>query len=226
MTRAVTHESLFNALVAVDEARSTTPLSPEQRLDRLLAALTPERTPPPTAANASPPAPPPEPHIDPAAPAPSLFERVRGLLHDYESLLARYHDDFDRLFDGARVDPAAAGLLPAEPGGDEALLARLRRAQLLLLKYPVAVQAALSALVAEGRRFAATPEGARMQTALADSELVRGGRAVWDAMSLRALADDPPTALPSAYLDAFLQAARAPELEALLARLFTDRPQP
>ncbi|AUX28302.1 uncharacterized protein SOCE836_003720 [Sorangium cellulosum] len=89
-----------------------------------------------------------------------------------------------------------------------------------MLKHPVAAQAAFAALIAEGRRFAATPEGAEWAAALAGSDLVRRGRQVWDAVGMNMLEDDPDAILPSAYLEALLRAARSPDLEAALRGLY------
>jgi hypothetical protein len=78
-------------------------------------------------------------------------------------------------------EPPAQATGSAMP--DEAL-GLLRRLQVLLLKHPVVTQAAFSALVAEGRRFGATPEGAAWKSSLATSELLQQGRRLWDALSL------------------------------------------
>jgi hypothetical protein len=114
-------------------------------------------------------------------------------------------------------------LPPAEPrrpeAGDEELAAVLRKLQGLLLQYPVASQATFSALVAEGRRFATTPEGAEWKAALAGSELVRNGRQLWDALALDRVEEDASTVVPSAYLEALFQGAASPELERLLRLL-------
>jgi hypothetical protein len=96
----------------------------------------------------------------------------------------------------------------------------LRAAQLLLLKYPVAGQAAFSALIAEGRRFAQTPEGERWQSRLSRSSLIHRARLVWEITTLWMLEEDPPHLLPSAYLDALCMAASSEELEPLLDQLF------
>jgi hypothetical protein len=96
----------------------------------------------------------------------------------------------------------------------------LRAAQLLLLKYPVAGQAAFSALIAEGRRFAQTPEGEHWRRRLSRASLVHRARLVWEITTLWMLEEDPPHLLPSAYLDALCMAASSEELEPLLDQLF------
>jgi hypothetical protein len=112
-----------------------------------------------------------------------------------------------------------------EPEGEDALLTMLREGQLLLLRHPAAAQAALRALVAEGRAFAATPAGRRWKARLADSELVRRGRMLWQGSVLTMLEERSDTLLPSALLDAVLGAAASDDLGGLLARLLHDDPE-
>ncbi|WP_163997978.1 hypothetical protein [Pyxidicoccus caerfyrddinensis] len=100
---------------------------------------------------------------------------------------------------------------PAHAGD---VVALLHRARLLLLQHPVAAQAAFSALVAEGRRFAATPEGHSQATALAASPLIRHASELWGALGMDMLEEDPNTVLPSAWLDALLRRAESPNLAA------------
>jgi hypothetical protein len=152
-------------------------------------------------------------------PGPSLFDLIRLQALIYEES-RRIHD---LLFDHA-IAPAVRetldGSAPRAGTREEELCDLLRRAQLLLLKHPVAAQAAFTALIAEGRRFAATPEGAEWAAALADSDVVRQGRRVWDAIAMNMLEEDPGTILPSAYLEALLQAARSSDLEGTLRGLY------
>lgn len=145
------------------------------------------------------------------ATAPSPFEvlRLQAMLYEESK---RAHDLLFRSLTGAR--PSVA------PEGDEGELTDLlRRLQLALLEHPVAAQAAFAALMAEGRRFAETPEGAAWKAALEGSELVRNGRRLWDAVSMSMLEEDPATVVPSAYLEALLRAAASADLEALLGKL-------
>ena len=109
--------------------------------------------------------------------------------------------------------------LTLAPADDE-LQRLLHEAQYVLLKHPVAAQAAFSALVAEGRRYAGTDPGRRWQARLRDSDLIRRGRVVWEVVTLKMLEEHPPNVLPTTYLDAMVQATASPELEPLLARLF------
>src|ERR1700759_2472443 len=129
--------------------------------------------------------------------------------------------DMLRVLAGAHRAPSAGGPSPGGPPSaqDDQLAPLLRGVQLLLLKHPVAAQAAFAALIAEGRRFAATPEGAEWSAALAGSDPGHRGRRVWDAVSLNMLEDDPATIIPSTYLEALLRAARSADLEGLLGRL-------
>ncbi len=110
-----------------------------------------------------------------------------------------------------------------EPGEDD-LLALLSRAQRLILKYPFAAQAIFSAFVAEGRRFAETPEGSALRDELARSELVERCRVVFQFVTHNVLEERPSPGLPSAILDAFVEAARTADLESLLRRFLGRRP--
>ncbi len=103
------------------------------------------------------------------------------------------------------------------------LLERLRQLQFSLLRHPVAAQAAFSAIVAEGRRFAETEEGREWLLRLQDSDLARRGRVVWEVVTLKMLEERSPDPLPSAYLDALVKTCASEELEPLLARLFEER---
>jgi hypothetical protein len=97
----------------------------------------------------------------------------------------------------------------------------LRQASLLVLKHPIAAQAIFAAFVAEGRRFATTPEGRRWKRALADSALVRRGRALWERSVLSMLQDTPDTVIPTAILDAVVQAIGRDDLPDLIELVFS-----
>lgn len=114
---------------------------------------------------------------------------------------------------------------PAVPAADKAVedehFEWLRQFQVLLLQHPVAAQALFSALVAEGRRFATTPEGEAWKAALAGSDLVRNGRQLWEALSLNLLEEDASTVVPTTYLEAIFRASSSPEMETLIRRLWS-----
>ena len=103
---------------------------------------------------------------------------------------------------------------------DDALHEPLRRAQQLLLEHPAAAQRIFSALVAEGRAYVETPEGAALAERLAGSELIRRGRVVWEVTTLNLLEEAPPSVLPTRLLDVFAHATAVKALEPFLARLF------
>lgn len=104
--------------------------------------------------------------------------------------------------------------------GEDELEALLTELQLAIVSHPIAAQALFRALVAEGRAFAATPEGMRWAAHLADSPLVQRGRMVWDVTTLRMLDDDPATVLPSTLVDALVRTTALETLEPFLSRLF------
>ena len=119
--------------------------------------------------------------------------------------------------DGSSASEEAPHLV-LRPSNDP-LIELLHRASLLLLKHPVAAQAAFAALVAEGRRFAETPEGRRWKAALADSELARRGHALWEGSLLKVLEEQADAPLPTAILEAIVQAASRRDTTALLQRV-------
>jgi hypothetical protein len=106
-------------------------------------------------------------------------------------------------------------LVIEEEGSDsDALLLQLRRA---LWRHPAAAQALFNALVAEGRRFAATEEGRGWAERLERSALLDQVRVVWDLVSSRALEDDPGTVVPSVVAEAFVKAATDRSLEQIIS---------
>ncbi|MEZ4468365.1 MAG: hypothetical protein R3F43_29010 [bacterium] len=195
------------------------PADPGRRLAALAARLGPEprgepaepSAPPAAAPAAAAPAAAPPPST--AAAAPDLHDELRRTVIEYGAVLKRYREDFDRLF--ARAPDAAVA--------EDATLRRLHEARSLLVKYPVAAQAAFAALVAEGRRFAETPEGQRWQATLADSDLVRRGRALFQGITLDVLGEHAGP-LPSGFLEAFIEATRRGDAEGVLQRLFGQAP--
>jgi hypothetical protein len=104
---------------------------------------------------------------------------------------------------------------------EDDLVAALRAIQELVLRHPVAVRSALAALIAEGRRFAETPEGRTLGRRLAGSPLVREARLVFKMASLFSLDAQPSSEpLPSSYLDGLFLAASSGDPDRLLDLLF------
>jgi hypothetical protein len=126
-------------------------------------------------------------------------------------------------------EPAAAEASEPEPApapaeGPESpalleLLALLEQARVFLLRHPIASQAMFTALVAEGRRYASTEQGAAWARSLAASPAMLRAREVWEATSLNLLTADPDARVPSTWVEALLRAVELPELDRLLARL-------
>jgi hypothetical protein len=92
----------------------------------------------------------------------------------------------------------------------------------VLLRHPIAVQAAFAALVAEGRRFAKTPEGMACKEQLVVSELFDRLRLVWSTLGMNAFVERPTEVLPSFFLDGAVRAAALQGLEPLLSAIFDD----
>ena len=103
---------------------------------------------------------------------------------------------------GSRIQHPRIVLRDPRPERD----ALLQRVHEVLLRQPVAAQAVVSALVAEGRRFAGTPAGRRWLAKLDGSDLVRRGQSLWEASSLVLFEEDRDTVLPSALIDSILGA--------------------
>jgi hypothetical protein len=106
-------------------------------------------------------------------------------------------------------------LLWDEPEDDLARV--LVRAQLTLIKHPVAARAAFRAVVAEGRRFGETEEGQRWKKRLAGSDLIRRGRSVFELATL-GMVNEQPQILPTQFVDMLSYAAGLANLEPALAR--------
>lgn len=106
-------------------------------------------------------------------------------------------------------------LLWHEP--EDELARVLVKAQLTLIKHPVAARAAFRAIAAEGRRFAETEDGKRWKKQLSGSELIRRGRSVFELATL-GMASESPELLPTQFVDMLSYAAGLADLEPALAR--------
>ena len=103
---------------------------------------------------------------------------------------------------------------------EDASLKVLRALQQIMLKHPVAAQSAFSALVAEGRAFANTPDGRRLSQKLEGSALLQQANLVFDLSTLSMLEENPPDVLPSTYFDVLFMLAANPASDHILNQLF------
>ena len=101
---------------------------------------------------------------------------------------------------------------------DDELAHVLLEAQKLLLVHPIAAQSAFAALIAEGRAFAETPEGADWKVRLENSELVARVATLWENVTFNVL-EEEGTLLPTRLLDVIVMAAGIAPLDGFLARL-------
>ncbi len=92
-----------------------------------------------------------------------------------------------------------------------------------ILRHPMVVQAAFSALVAEGRRFAQTPEGAALRERLVRSRSSASARMIWELLTTNAFEEHPTQALPSAFVERLVQSLAIRGIEPLISRLFERR---
>jgi hypothetical protein len=106
------------------------------------------------------------------------------------------------------------------PPSDAEVLAALRALERVIFKYPIAIQAAFAALAREGRRYAATPEGARLLARLDSAHSMGRARVVWEVLSLSAFTEKPDSPLPTFFVDNLVRALRTRHLEPLLSRVF------
>jgi hypothetical protein len=95
--------------------------------------------------------------------------------------------------------------------------------QKAIFKYPLAIQAAFGALVAEGRAFAETPEGAQWRDRLSRSKSLGRARMVWEVLSLSAFTERYEGLLPTVLADTLVRAIKTRHLEPTLSKLFERR---
>ena len=158
-----------------------------------------------------PPSPVGQPDGQPAA-SYGLVRKLAGWLEELHRIQGKLVD----LVVGVPPDPRPADEL------DETLLSLMRRAARLVLKYPVAMQSAFAALVAEGRAFAGTEEGARYEAALRRSPAIERSFRVFEMLTSNLLLENRDLVLPSAYLDLLVQASEVRNLGPYFASLLSE----
>lgn len=100
------------------------------------------------------------------------------------------------------------------------LLADLRSAT---LRQPEAAQAIFCALAREGRQYASTAEGRELANRLRHSALVERLSLVWRTATLD-LVDGSDRAVPTNLIDALMQVADHPHMEAVIQQLAWEVP--
>ena len=123
----------------------------------------------------------------------------------------------------SRSKPSRSAASPKLEDGNAELGRALGNLHRALFRYPMAAQAAFSALVTEGRRFARTPEGAEWQERLLSSRETGSAQLLWEILSSRTFTERTEGALPSTLLDALSRAIRVKNIEPLLARIIERR---
>lgn len=137
----------------------------------------------------------------------AVMDALLAALEGYRGLLDRANRDFDEVF---------ARRARGEADGDDETIARLREAQRLLVKYPIAGQAVFAALVREGRQYAKTREGQSWRRRLAPSPTFAQARTLFEGVA-RGLVTEGAAPLPSTWIDAVVHA-----LERDLERVLED----
>lgn len=152
-----------------------------------------------------------------ASPATSSYETLK--------LQAAWLAELHRLYRRSlrtrleQVEQARAAADDADDPDLTEALALLREVRTAILEHPLAAQGLFAGLVAEGRRYATTPEGAAWHESLSRSEVLHRARPVWEVISLHMLEEDPDAVMPGAYADALLAVAGGDHVEASLAAL-------
>lgn len=108
----------------------------------------------------------------------------------------------------------------ATDDGDRETFETLRLAQEVLMRFPMAAQAAFNVLVAEGREYARTPEGAELFSRLAHGNQANRLRVIWEILTLSGITEQKSSAIPSVFLDRLARTLLVEKLEPMLARLF------
>ena len=166
----------------------------------------------------------------PSRPRGGVFAAVRRFAGWYEQIVRLYGVTV-RLALTARAEgeimaeaeqSGASG--PAAPDAPDALDAQvvslLRRAEAMLLEHPVAARALFRSLVAEGRAFARTAEGARYEAALRRSKALSRQWRILEMLGASLYTEESPSALPTAYIDALSRAAAVRDVRPIMARVF------
>lgn len=135
----------------------------------------------------------------------SFMAALEETILSYQELLEKHNRDFDVVH------------AQKTPETEDETIARLRAAQLALLKYPIAGQAIYAALIREGRQFAKTSEGASIRDQLGNSPIVAKARTLFEGMNGGMLSEHN-SQLPSTYIDGFLDALDK-DLEMVLSEL-------
>lgn len=128
-------------------------------------------------------------------PEPVPDASLHDLLATHARLLEELHHTRRLLVEATQPPPAA----DADP-----LTGMLRQIHGALMLHPIAAQALYSALVAEGRRFAETEEGAALLTGLRHSPTLTRMGPAWEVISAGLNEPDAGVTLPSAWVDALV----------------------
>lgn len=140
------------------------------------------------------------------------YHRARTFLRWYEGVL-HIHDTAASALADQHVGPTET----PTPENLEQLLTDVHR---ILLAHPVATRRAFAALVAEGRTYAATPEGQKLHHRLLHSARVQQASRLFRALSMGMLnAEKTTTRLPSSYLDNLLRVVNSKKLESMVGNL-------
>jgi hypothetical protein len=160
------------------------------------------------------------PAVPPPRQGPSIdYPRLQHHLRWFDGVIKLYRAAARALAEQVVLDPAGADAEPAPADETDQLVQLLRRAHRILLEHPVAAKVAFGALVAQGRAFAATAEGAALRDRLARSPRLRRGSLLWRSLTMGMLDEHDRGELPATYLDNLLRAIDRADLEQILGKL-------
>ena len=152
----------------------------------------------------------------PPAPTPPAPEMLLGVLVELDRVRASVIDLLEQRLPELHPAPDADS-----PGSEQSMYEMLMSARRAVLAHPAAARACQDLLVRQGRRYAATPEGAALRDRLVASEAVDHLRRIWETLSLNVL-DGPAAAsgVPDAWAELIADVVAGRELDhTVLARL-------
>jgi hypothetical protein len=111
---------------------------------------------------------------------------------------------------------------PAPAFNDDVIQRLLVELQNLIARYPFVARTLAAAFVAEGHRFAQTPEGREWYDILSRSELIRRSQLIWETYGLDNLLESTPEHLPGIWMDTFAAGAMHTDLESMLSMMLVQ----
>jgi hypothetical protein len=152
-----------------------------------------------------------------------VTERDPRALGVFVAELERLRDATLRAARSTAPVPAARSLPSGLSDDERRLVSLLERVRDAVLRQPAVGHAITSFLVAEGRHFATSEEGARWLVALRDAPEVERLRQIWEATTLNVFDDeDDAQAVPQAWVDVIVDLAAVERVDRIVAALLPE----